>query len=115
MDCGLFYRAEAKSKIELEVVDFSEYNGLTLATVKINMTESHFNNDLLVEADFARINDKYAAYDGSGVFGRTFKMYSKNSYNSKLEEVVRVLPKKKIVVNDSKETTEADPMDTLRL
>ena len=64
--------------IELEVVQFSEYRGLTLASLRVNMSESHFDNDLVFETEFEKIIEKYDNYNGPDVFGRTFKRYSKS-------------------------------------
>ena len=64
--------------IELEVVQFSEHRGLTLASLRVNMSESHFDNDLVFETEFEKIVEKYDNYNGPDVFGRTFKRYSKS-------------------------------------
>ena len=66
--------------IELEVVQFSEHRGLTLASLRVNMSESHFDNDLVFETEFEKIVEKYDNYNGPDVFGRTFKRYSKSRW-----------------------------------
>jgi len=107
-------RQQARHRIELSVLDFTEYQGLTQATVQLNISESHFNNDLLVETEFAIINDQYQSFNGSGVFGRTFKKYSRNIFDSKLQEVFRVLPVSAQTIIATTEEEDEDPMETLR-
>ena len=85
-------KREARQSIELEVVKFSEHYGLTAAEVSFNLTESHFDNDLIVETDFKTLISDYNKYNGSGVFGKTFRFYMKNQYDPVPSEIVRILP-----------------------
>ena len=67
-----------------------------------------------VETEFAIINDQYQSFNGSGVFGRTFKKYSRNEFDSKLQEVFRVLPVSAQTIIATTEQEDEDPMETLR-
>ena len=107
--------ASAKNKIELDVDKFVGHGRYTAVMVKINLTESHFDNTLRMESNFRLLAEKYNTWNGTGVFNKTFKGYSKNDYDPKLISVFRVLPKeaamaKKVVVVE----TETDPMEKIR-
>ena len=83
---------EARQSIELEVVKFSEHLGLTAAQVSFNLSESHFDNDLMVETDFKTLIAHYNKYNGNGVYGKTFRFYVKNQYDPVAKEIRRILP-----------------------
>ena len=83
---------EARQSIELEVVKFSEHLGLTAAQVSFNLSESHYDNDLMIETDFKTLIADYNQYNGPGVFGKTFRFYVKNHYDPVASEIRRILP-----------------------
>ena len=96
----------AKYPIELEVLYFTEYQGFTQTSALINLTESHFDNDLIFETKFATLIERYDEYEGSDIFGKTFKRYTKHSYSSKLHLVRRRLPetvKMKVEVTETED------------
>ena len=105
---------EAKNSIELEVLKFSEHFGVTLTTAQLNLTESHFDNDLAFETEFRQLIEKYNNFNGTGVFGATFKRYSKHTYDSTLKEVYRVLPVSVESKTEAAPVIEEDPMEMLR-
>ena len=82
----------AKYPIELEVLYFTEFQGFTQTSALINLTESHFDNDLIFETKFATLIERYDNYEGPDIFGKTFKRYSKHIFSSKLNLVRRRLP-----------------------
>ena len=51
------------------------------------MSESHFDNDLIVETKLAEILERYQEYNKTDVFGQTFKRYSKNNYDRALVSI----------------------------
>ena len=57
---------------------FVDHGGHTAVLVKINITESHFDNTLRLETHFRTLAEKYNSWNGTGVFNKTFKGYSKN-------------------------------------
>ena len=85
-------KREARQSIELEVVKFSEHHGLTAAKVSFNLTESHFDNDLMVETEFKTLIADYNQYTGPGVYGETFRFFVKNQYDPTPFEIIRILP-----------------------
>ena len=95
----------AKYPIELEVLDFTEFQGFTQTSALINLTESHFDNDLIFETKFATLIERYDNYEGPDIFGKTFKRYSKHIFSSKLNLVRRKLPE---TVNMKVEVTEVE-------
>lgn len=95
----------AKYPIELEVLDFTEFQGFTQTSALINLTESHFDNDLIFETKFATLIERYDNYEGPDIFGKTFKRYSKHIFSSKLNLVRRRLPE---TVNMKVEVTETE-------
>ena len=107
-------KSQAKNSIELEVLKFSEHLGVTLTTAQLNLTESHFDNDLAFETEFRTLIETYNNYNGTGVFGTTFNRYSKHTYDSTLKEVYRVLPVTVEAKTEASAVIEEDPMETLR-
>ena len=95
----------AKYPIELEVLEFTEYQGFTQTSALINITESHFDNDLIFETKFATLIDRYDNYQEPDIFGKTFKRYSKHIYSPTLNMVRRKLPE---TVNMKVEVTEIE-------
>ena len=95
----------AKYPIELEVLDFTEFQGFTQTSALINLTESHFDNDLIFETKFATLIERYDNYEGPDIFGKTFKRYSKHIFSSKLNLVRRKLPE---TINMKVEFTEVE-------
>ena len=85
-------KREARQSIELEVVKFSEHRGLTAAKVSFNLTESHFDNDLIIETEFKTLIANYTNYNGYGVYGKSFRFYVKNQYDPVPSEITRILP-----------------------
>merc|ERR1712088_558822 len=85
-------KREARQSIELEVVKFSEHRGLTAAKVSFNLTESHFDNDLMIETEFKTLVNNYTKYNGFGVYGKSFRFYVKNQYDPVPSEITRILP-----------------------
>ena len=109
------YPHSAREKIELEVDKFVDHGGLTAVLVKINITESHFDNTLRLETHFRTLAEKYNSWNGTGVFNKTFKGYSKNKFDPKLISAIRILPKEAAQArNITFLENEADPMDTIR-
>ena len=107
---------QAKHKIEVEVERFTGQGRYTAVDVKINLTESHFDNALRLESNFRVLAEKYKAWNGTGVFNKTFKGYSKHDYDPKLIAAWRILPEeaakaKPIVVLE----TDSDPLEKIRL
>ena len=106
----------ARQSIELEVQKFREYQGLTVAEVFFNLSESHFDNDLKIETDFQKLIQDYNNYNGSGVFGKSFRFYVKNHFDPVPTEIKRKLPitikgqQKNVTANEANE----DPIETYR-
>ena len=103
----------AKYPIELEVLDFAEYQGFTQTSALLNLTESHFDNDLIFETKFTKLIERYDKYQGPDIFGKTFKRYSKHSFSSKLNMVKRRLPETvqmKVTVSETEEAYQ-DPIE----
>ena len=101
-------KKEARQSIELEVVKFSEHQGLTAAEVSFNLTESHFDNDLIIETNFKTLIDNYTTYNGPGVYGKTFRFYVKNQYDPVPSEIRRILPVNKRMTVKTQEIIEDD-------
>ena len=79
------------------------------------MTESHFDNDLAFETQFAALIKRYEKYEENDVFGKTFRGYSKNHYDTKLVRIFRMLSNDDIAVQSRDQNEEEmDPMDSLR-
>ena len=88
---------KAKNKIELDVDQFVGHGRYPAVMVKINLTESHFDNALRLESNFRSLAEKYNAWDGTGVFNKIFKGYSKNNYDPKLISAFRDLPEEALL------------------
>ena len=101
-------KREARQSIELEVVKFLEHHGLTAAKVSFNLTESHFDNDLMVETNFQTLVTNYTNYNGSGVYGKTFRFYVKNQYDPVPSDITRILPVNTKMTAQTQEVTDDD-------
>ena len=103
----------AKYPIELELLYFTEFQGFTQTSALINLTESHFDNDLIFETKFATLIERYDNYQEPDIFGKTFKRYTKHIFSPKLSLVRRRLPETvniKVVVVE-KEDGFDDPIE----
>ena len=76
--------------------------------VSFNLTESHFDNDLIIETNFKTLIDNYTTYNGPGVYGKTFRFYVKNQYDPVPSEIRRILPVTKRMTVKTQEIIEDD-------
>ena len=107
---------EARQSIELEVGKFSEYHGLTVAEISLNLSESHFDNDLIMETEFRKVIHDYNNFTGTGVYGRSFRFYVKNQYDPVPTEILRKLPVtiQDQLRNDTANEVVEDPFESYR-
>ena len=69
-----------------------------------------------LESNFRELAEKYKSWNGTGVFNKTFRGYSKHDYDPKLVAAWRILPAeaakaKPVIVLE----TDTDPMEKIRL
>ena len=100
----------------MEVEKFSEYQGLTVAEVSLNLSESHFDNNLIMETEFRKVIHDYNNYTGTGVYGKSFRFYVKNQYEPVPKEINRKLPVtvKDQLRNQTVNELAEDPIETYR-
>ena len=101
-------RQQARQKVEVELTKFISMKGFVCAHLDINMTESHFDNHIAVENYFIEAVRLYDTFTGTGVFGKTFRWYKKNTYNVLTVTCARDLPRDAGVVLEVTDVEEVE-------
>ena len=76
----------------------------------------HFDNDLIIETEFRNIIQHYNDYNGTGVYGKSFRFYVKNDYDPVPSAIKRILPggAKVQIKNETVTEEDDDPIETYR-
>ena len=62
----------------------------------------------MVETNFQTLVTNYTNYNGSGVYGKTFRFYVKNQYDPVPSDITRILPVNTKMTAQTQEVTDDD-------